>query len=354
MLPEISVIMPVYNSEATIEKALRSIQSQQTIPALEIICVDDGSTDGSLEILEEIAQIDSRIIILTQKNQFAGMARNRGMAQAKGKYVVFLDADDCYLPGALRSLYQNAEENQLDMVKGSFYCMNVQTGEVTRPQYSQNNSIKWPNRGRVIRFSSHPFQLLGASDVPWNGLYRRAFLKQHHIQFNELQCVNDHSFYIDCLIHAKRIMVVDTEIACYHIGQMDSLVGKKAQHFYCNLASYFIVRDLCKEISPKLRQIILQQELANIFGWYEKLQRQGNAPGKMEKELKNFLFFFEEQDVGERFLCAFPYADLYYQIRYNAKPPHGRPSMPMRALRCLKEHGWQYTISRIIKKGYRQ
>ncbi len=354
MLPKISVVMPVYNSEATIARALRSIQSQQDIPALEIICVDDGSTDRSLEILEKLAQTDSRITVLTQKNQFAGTARNRGMAQAKGKYVAFLDADDCYLPGALSALYKHAEGNQLDMVKGSFCCVNVQNREVTRPQYSHNNSIKWPNRGRVIQFRKHPFQLLGVSDVPWNGLYRRAFLKQHHIQFNALQCVNDHSFYIDCLIHAKRIMVVDTEVACYHIGQEDSFIGKKAQHFSCNIASYFIVREFCKDISPKLRQIILQQELTSIFGWYERLKIQRNASDKMDEELKNFLLSFEERDVGERFLCAFPYADLYYQIRYNEKPPHGRPAMPVRALQCLREHGWQYTVSRIMKKGHRQ
>lgn len=353
MLPDISVVMPVYNSEATIAKALRSIQSQKNMPASEIICVDDGSTDGSLKILEQIAQTDSRIAVLTQKNQFAGIARNQGIARAKGKYIAFLDADDYYLPGALGTLYQHAEENHLDMLKGSFCCVNVQTGEVTRPQYSQNNSIKWPNRGRVIQFRKHPFQLLGVSDVPWNGLYRSAFLKQNHIQFNALQCVNDHSFYIACLIHAKRIMVVDTEIACYHIGQEDSLIGKKAQHFSCNLASYSIVRELCEEISPKLRQIILQQELTSIFGWYERLKMQGDTPGKMDEELKNFLLSFEEEDVGEQFLCAFPYADLYYQIRYNAKPPHGRPSMPVRALQCLREHGWQYTVSRIMKKGYR-
>lgn len=354
MEPKISIVIPVYNSETTLEAAVQSIQNQIDAPSLEMICVDDGSSDGSLSLVRRLAQKDSRIHVLTQQNQFAGIARNRGMELARGEYLAFLDADDYYFPHALKELYSSAECYHLDFVKGSFRYENVQTGESNASLYTRNSAIEWPRRGRVIRFEQLPYRLLNVADVPWNGLYRRDFLERNQIQFNGLRCVNDHSFYIDCLIHAERIMVVNTEVTCYRVGQETSLIGKKAKYFSCCFDSYYIVRAHCQRISTNLRQIILQQELTSIFGWYERLQRQENTSVKMEKELKNFLLSFEERDVGERFLCAFPYADLYYQIRYNAKPPHGRPSMFARALWCLQEHGWQYTISRIIKKGRRQ
>lgn len=353
MKPKISVVIPVYNSETTLEEAIQSIQGQIDGPSVEVICVDDGSSDGSLSLLRQLAQKDSRIHVLTQQNQFAGIARNRGMELAKGEYLAFLDADDYYFPHALKELYSSAERYHLDFVKGSFQYENMQTGESNASLYARNSTIEWPRRGRVIQFGQLPYRLLNVADVPWNGLYRRGFLERNQIRFNGLRCVNDHSFYIDCLIHAERIMVVNTKVACYRVGQETSLIGQKAKYFSCCLDSYYIVRDHCQRISTNLRQIILQQELTSIFGWYERLKMQRNAPDKMDEELKNFLLSFEEQDVGEQFLCAFPYADLYYQIRYNAKPPHGRPSMPVRALQCLREHGWQYTVSRIMKKGYR-
>lgn len=354
MEPEISVVIPVYNSESTLEEAIQSIQNQMDAPSIEVICVDDGSTDSSLPLMKRLAQKDFRIHVLEQQNQFAGVARNRGMKQAKGKYLAFLDADDYYYPEALKKLYDSAERHHLDFIKGGFQYKNVQTGESNTSLYARNSAIEWPRRGRVIQFAQLPYRLLNVADVPWNGLYRRDFLERNQIQFNGLRCVNDHSFYIDCLLHARRMMVVNTEVACYRIGQEDSLIGKKARYFSCCFASYYIVKALCRGISPKLRRIVLQQELLGIFDWYKKLRLQTEWSEKIKEELQQFLISYDENDVGEQFLCAFPYAALYYRMRYAAKPPHGRPSMPVRALQCLREHGWQYTFLKIVKKGTKQ
>lgn len=351
MGPEISIVIPVYNSEATVAQAIRSVQEQEGLPSLEVICVDDGSTDGSLQTLEQLARDDPRITVLTQQNQFAGAARNHGMDRAGGKYLAFLDADDRYLPGALSSLYKLAQRDQLDLVKGGFCCVDAKTGEVTRPLYARNVCVEWPRRGRVLRFEQLPHRLVNVSDVPWNGLYRRDFLERHRIRFNGLRCVNDHSFYIDCLIHAQRMMVVNTEVACYRIGQEGSLIGKKPQYFSCCLDSYRIVRGLCRGISPKLRRIILRQELTGVFAWYERLRSQAEAPDTLEEALRCFLRSYDEGDVGEQFLWSFPFGALYYRLRYNAPPPRDRPPLPARAFQCWREHGWQYTLAQLTQKG---
>ena len=94
---KVSVILPIYNEEKYLAQCLDSICGQ-TLKEIEIICVDDGSTDNSPHILEDYAKKDSRIRLITQENQFAGAARNKGMACAVGKYLSFLDADDYYAP----------------------------------------------------------------------------------------------------------------------------------------------------------------------------------------------------------------------------------------------------------------
>ena len=90
---KVSVVIPVYNSEKYLKKCLNSV-IYQTLKETEIICVDDGSTDSSAKILNEFAEKDSRFILISQENKFAGAARNRGLEAAGGKYIVFWDADE--------------------------------------------------------------------------------------------------------------------------------------------------------------------------------------------------------------------------------------------------------------------
>ena len=96
-IPKVSVVMPVYNVEPYLRQCLDSVLNQ-TLKEIEVICVDDGSTDASLDILKEYAAKDNRITVITQKNLYAGVARNAGLSQAKGEYIHFLDSDDWVEP----------------------------------------------------------------------------------------------------------------------------------------------------------------------------------------------------------------------------------------------------------------
>ena len=98
--PKVSVIIPVYNSSEYIRHCLDSLLSQ-TLEDIEILCVDDGSTDDSLSILEEYSRKDERVRVLTQENAGAGAARNHGLREARGKYLSFLDSDDYFEPDML-------------------------------------------------------------------------------------------------------------------------------------------------------------------------------------------------------------------------------------------------------------
>ena len=112
--PLVSVIIPVYNGENYLSQCLDSVLAQ-TIKGLEVICVDDGSSDSSLEILESYAQRHACFKILHQDNMFAGAARNRGMSIASGKYLAFLDCDDFVEPEYLERLTELCEKYQADI-----------------------------------------------------------------------------------------------------------------------------------------------------------------------------------------------------------------------------------------------
>ena len=126
--PKVSVIIPVYNAEKYLRECLDSVVNQ-TLREIEIICVDDGSTDASLEILEEYAAKDNRVKVLRQQNQYAGVARNNGMAAASGEYYMFLDADDFFEPELLEELYTKAAELRADVCLCGADKFDVRTGE---------------------------------------------------------------------------------------------------------------------------------------------------------------------------------------------------------------------------------
>ena len=113
-IPAVSVIIPVYNAAEFLKDGLNSLL-KQTLREIEIICVDDGSTDGSLVILKEFEKADARIRVIHQENQGAGAARNNGMDVARGKYLAFLDADDFFEKNMLKAAYDRAEETEAEV-----------------------------------------------------------------------------------------------------------------------------------------------------------------------------------------------------------------------------------------------
>ena len=127
---KISVIVPIYNACKHLRPALDSILTQ-TFKEIEIICVDDGSTDTSLDMLKIYQKMDNRIRIITETNAGPGHARNNGLKRARGKYVAFLDADDFFEPEMLEKLYNLAEENDLDIAITRYDIYDNKKGKFT-------------------------------------------------------------------------------------------------------------------------------------------------------------------------------------------------------------------------------
>lgn len=342
---KVSVIIPVYNAASTLRRCINSALSQ-TLDKIEVICVDDGSSDGSAELLDSIS--DPRVRVIRQENKFAGAARNAGIMAAAGDYITFLDADDIYYSdNVLNKLYRCAARHNADMVKGGFRYIDNDSKTISSDDFSRNSSI-----GILIRvnpkFRSHPKRFMHTADVPWNGIYRKKFLVQNDILFNGLKCVNDHSFYIHCLIKAQKMRFVYTNTVLYTINQNNSLVAAKLQNFTSQIQSYKIVEGICRSEPDNIRRAIMRQELAGVFSLYERLD--SAAKGSAREELSELLHNVDEQTIGRDYLRSFEWAELYSEIRYGTSIKREKLPLLRRISECYQEHGAVYTLKTIFRR----
>lgn len=220
---KVSVIIPIYNTAIYLRQCLDSVITQ-TLKDIEIICVDDGSTDECPQILKEYEAKDSRIRLLWQENQYAGTARNYGMTVATGKYFAFWDSDDFFHPKALELMYKQCEKDNADM------CI------CSANHYFDDIQKAFPNSGYLRKkyipskrpFSSEdiPDHILNfATAHPWNKLFRKSFIEELGLSFHNTPNGNDIFFVINCLARANRITIVNKPLVYYRVNQPRSQFG---------------------------------------------------------------------------------------------------------------------------------
>lgn len=219
---KVSVIVPVYQSETFLKQCLDSLRNQ-TLKEIEIICVDDGSEDQSVLILQSIAKEDSRVRFYNQEHKGAGAARNQGMKKAEGEYLTFIDADDFANPEMLERLYERASETKADVVVCKASCWHEDLQIYTDLPGAMREELV-PEK-EVFNRKDMPEGILNAfHNWPWNKLYRRAFIEENHLTFQEIFRTNDLYFTCRALVLAERIALVREYLINYRVG-----TGKSSQ-----------------------------------------------------------------------------------------------------------------------------
>ena len=175
--PVLSVVMPIYNVEQWVGAALDSILTQ-SLQALEVIVVDDGSPDGSADVVRRIARRDPRVKIVTKVNGGLGAARNTGLEHVRGDYVAFADSDDIILPGSYEAMVELLEQSGSDFVTAAFE--RGEQGKATRPNWVKKLTRK-TRTGLTIE--DEPWALLDITS--WNKVFRTSFVESHGLQFSE-------------------------------------------------------------------------------------------------------------------------------------------------------------------------
>ena len=200
----ISVVLPVYNVEEYLEECLDSIVNQ-TFTDLEIICVNDGSTDNSLDILKEYAKKDDRIIIIDQENGGHAVATNVGMDHATGKYLFLMDSDDMLKLDAFELTYNAAEEKQVDFVLFKAINYDNEKDEFYESDDYNMNGLANHVGENIFSFDDLGDWALRIAVTPWTKLYNREFIEKSQIRFAEGLIFEDNTFFFEVLIQAKRI-----------------------------------------------------------------------------------------------------------------------------------------------------
>lgn len=216
-MARVSVVIPVYNIEEHLRQCLDSVRAQ-TLDDIEIICVDDGSTDGSPEILARYAAEDSRFRIVTQQNAGPGAARNAGLALASGEYVIFLDSDDWFEADFLQQMTDRAVQTGADVT----ICRGVEFDTATGREYPSEWMLKTQYLPGGESFSpreaaDHVFQF--TYGWPWDKLYRLDYIRREGITYPTVSNSEDLVFVFPSIAAAGTVTVLERVLVHHRVNR---------------------------------------------------------------------------------------------------------------------------------------
>lgn len=222
--PLASIIIPTHNREGLLDDCIKSALVQ-TMDNIEIICVDDGSTDGTWDVLGKWREKDPRIRIFRQCNQFAGVARNNGLGKARGEYIVFLDSDDFLPDDAIENLCGAAQHECADVVLANIAEVSCVTEEPVASSFYLRRSLL-PNARSFTSAEMYPFLFNLTIGAPGAKCFRRQLIEEHGIRFLPLPRSEDFFFVYLCLTCAN-VIAVDDRITYLKRSMQDSLENNR-------------------------------------------------------------------------------------------------------------------------------
>lgn len=270
MTVKVSIVVPIFNKEDTLVDCINSL-TDQTYSNIEIILIDDGSTDNSKKIALDLSAKDNRIKVISQKNEGVSIARNAGIENSSGKFIIFVDPDDWVSATLITNLMTNSDkltaditicgaivENENEQIENSFF--KVKKGYIDR------------DRAIAQLFSDiYYHDLDGPIDVgvPWAKLYKKSFLKEFNIKFSpNLRRNQDNIFNLYSFYHANKIIYFDEKLYHYSIQNFTHESSKfvsDAPQLYTNLALEFTNFVVKFYHDNALINFLLRKRLSNLF-----------------------------------------------------------------------------------------
>lgn len=280
MPPDVSLIIPVFNNALYLDESLSSARAQEGI-SLEIIVIDDGSTDASLSLIQSHAAQDSRIIVIPQANQGVSAARNAGLDRASGKWLAFLDGDDWLAPGSLAAWHQQAEQGGLDclLCNGFSFKTDPQVSLETKPRAILKKQ-PWDTTLTGADWIVRSVKLREWPHYVWLQFCRRSIIEQASLRFRRDMIHEDIPWTVQLAIAAQRLAFSQPLRYGYRRNPSSLTQSRSADRVHHRIASYLKVAELLKSLSedqpPKLRKALrkhAQREMGHFLG----LMRKGNV-----------------------------------------------------------------------------
>ncbi|MDR2901953.1 MAG: glycosyltransferase [Lactobacillales bacterium] len=295
-MAKISIILPIYNSEKYISKCLESLVDQ-TFDNIEILCINDGSCDNSLEIIKEYSAKDKRIKIFNQKNAGPATARNVGLQNASSPYIMFCDSDDRYKPNMCAEMYNAIEKNKVDLVMCDLTIILED-----KNHYRSKKEIEWNylrTFGKIILNSASKSKI---NALLWNKIYKTDLIRKYAISFpNGYEC-DDDAFIIQYLSVGKTAYGINKKLYDY-LMRSNSIMGKifskknNARVYDAIYAFEFAIRFIKKNNKLHENLWVLDKIYGKIFWAYRILG---------DKGIRKFLSL-----LSEKVLSYFSYNELH-------------------------------------------
>ncbi len=306
---KISVIIPVYNEELYLEQCLDSV-CNQTLREIEILCIDDGSTDASLNILEQFANKDFRIKVFRQWNQYAGTARNLGIQKAQGKYLCFLDSDDFFAPDLLEKMYQAAEENQSEIVICEAQYFDDKTGEIIERNIPLERQFLPPDSNNFCKnnIAEGIFQI--TNGWAWDKLFLARFIQNNKLRFVGSRTANDGYFVYMALALADKITKIHEVLVTQRIHNSNSLVNTRVQSWKCG---FDMVDDIKRGLLEKKIYVQLEKSFLNWALKYIVWSFDSMEAWEGKEQIYNYV------QKAEQSLCIlkYPLEHYYFPTEYS-------------------------------------
>lgn len=272
----VSIVVPVYNGEEYLERCLKSICTQ-SYPDLQVILVNDGSTDGTAELCQKYVVQDDRITLISQENQGVSKARNVGLSLVKGEYLLFVDADDELLPNALLYLVEKMKQTNADLILFGWKEKNIKNHQERYVMPGDAGSIAV---SQAIKFILSDNECCGGG-YPWNKFWRTASIKyQGKLQlFHEkIFAYEDKLWNIQNLMKIKKIYI-DSYIWYQYNLRTDSLSHQISNQIYKNgtKAYYYMVKEVAdydEELYIYAREEYFFRLVTTIFALYRSNNRE--------------------------------------------------------------------------------
>lgn len=291
-MPKVSVIMPVYNLERYLGKSLDSVVNQ-TFKDIEIICINDGSTDNSLAIIEDYARNDARIQVINQQNQGVSFSRNKGIDCASGDYIMFLDGDDTYDLTLCEKVVQKICTENPDIVMWGHDRRDAVTGNIVFPNMQVDN-IKYLLHAKKPSLA----RLFDIQICIWDKAFKKEFLLKNKIKFlSGVTNAEDVIFCITSYLHNPKYSFIPKALYNYSVSREDSTIGKSKKNIIeKEFLAYktFFNTELFQNLDKKMKLNISERFICGVIYYWKQLDKEEYRP-QYVKDIYTYLDFIENE-----------------------------------------------------------
>ena len=274
MSAKVSVIIPVYNVEKYIRQTLDSVVNQ-TFKDIEIIIVDNKSTDNTLKIIEEYAKNDDRFVIYrNSENLKQGIARNFGVKMARGEYIFFIDGDDYMELNAIERLYERITQTDADITICTWNQFDDLTGKIDKNHvYAKLKQIPEEFDDKTFNWRDIKDSVFWQTSVPWDKMYKRDFLIKKDVKFPGGIFFEDNVFVYDALFKADKISILREDLIFYRCNRKNAVTNTRNHIFFDYIKIFNLIGDNLKKVGyfDEMKYSYWDYKIITLYWWFMKI-----------------------------------------------------------------------------------